>query len=315
MKDIESNCNYIKKQGYPLKYNNNSFNSNDIQGFIMLTLFMIFIVLLIFMCYNKFQNHYYNIPCVLVLIIIIILVATREIRMLYMISYILNCHTRTPPFLDKKIYFPNYIHFETHYPQIKQELLNLLKLTNGGKDISFMRDFVDKKENEPATRGTFDEKLNKGWKMLGIKSGNRYASIALKIFPNLCNLIKKYREITSVSISILDDKTYIPIHRGYYKGFMRFMLPLIVPKDKENVFLCNNYEKYIWTEGVGVLWDDNFPHKVINNTDEIRVMLFMDIERPYKGFLKTLNKIGINGFVNSKSVKNEIKRTEKKYKL
>ena len=59
------------------------------------------------------------------------------------------------------------------------------------------------------------------------------------------------------------------------------MLPLQVPKDRDNLFLCVNGIKYHWTEGLGVLWDDNYPHKVYNNTNETRIVLYMDVVRPF----------------------------------
>ena len=91
---------------------------------------------------------------------------------------------------------------------------------------------------------------------------------------------------------------------------MRYMIPIIVPKDLENVFLCVNELKYSWTEGVGVLWDDTYPHKVYNNTNEIRVVIYMDVVRPLSGALNAMNRFILRLASNSKIVKDEIKKTE-----
>jgi len=104
----------------------------------------------------------------------------------------------------------------------------------------------------------------------------------------------------------------IPIHVGYYKGIMRYMLPLIVPDDRENCFLWVNGLKYSWENGKGVLWDDTYPHKVYNNTNQNRILLYMDIVRPLDGFLGNLNLTILKLMQNSEIVKNEIKRTENK---
>ena len=93
------------------------------------------------------------------------------------------------------------------------------------------------------------------------------------------------------------------------------MLPTHVPKDRDNVFLCVNGKKYNWTEGEGVLWDDNFPHKVYNYTNETRVLIYMDVERPLSGFSKHLNQFIIHAASGSKIVKDEVARTEKQVKL
>ena len=74
-------------------------------------------------------------------------------------------------------------------------------------------------------------------------------------------------------------------------------------------------KKYNWTEGEGVLWDDNFPHKVYNNTNEIRVVIFMDIIRPLCGVANYLNKQFLNLISNTKIVKDEIRKTEIQIKI
>ena len=71
----------------------------------------------------------------------------------------------------------------------------------------------------------------------------------------------------------------IPIHVGYYKGFIRYQLGVIIPKETEKCYLCVNGEKYNWKEGEDVMFDDTFAHKVYNETEDIRVVVYMDIER------------------------------------
>jgi beta-hydroxylase len=93
------------------------------------------------------------------------------------------------------------------------------------------------------------------------------------------------------------------------------MLPLVVPDDKENCFLWVNGIKYSWTAGKSVLWDDIYPHKVYNNTNQVRILLYMDVIRPLEGLLEKLNLLVLKLTVNSEIVKNEIKRTEYKVKI
>jgi beta-hydroxylase len=64
-----------------------------------------------------------------------------------------------------------------------------------------------------------------------------------------------------------------------------------------------------------VLCDDNFPHKVYNYSDEIRVVIYMDVQRPLPGLLHSLNKTMIALAANSSIVKKEVQRTEKQVKL
>ena len=146
--------------------------------------------------------------------------------------------------------------------------------------------------------------------MINIKAGDEYSGVAHKYFLSLVRILRTVPQIGTCAVSVLQDGVHIPIHVGYYKGIMRYMIPVVVPKDRENVFLCVNELKYCWTEGVGVLWDDTYPHKVYNNTDEIRVVIYMDVVRPLRWGLNSLNLFIIWLACNSKIVKDEIKRTE-----
>ena len=150
----------------------------------------------------------------------------------------------------------------------------------------------------------------KAWRLINIKAGDEYSAVANKYFPSLVRLLRSVPQIGTCAISVLQDGVHIPIHVGYYKGIMRYMIPIVVPKERENVFLCVNEIKYSWTEGVGVLWDDTYPHKVYNNTDEIRVVIYMDVVRPLSWGLNALNRFILLLACNSKIVKDEIKRTE-----
>ena len=123
--------------------------------------------------------------------------------------------------------------------------------------------------------------------------------------------MKKNKNIVSCAISILPAKKAIPIHVGYYKGILRYQIAIKVPKDRNNVFICVNGEKYSWTEGKGVLFDDIYPHKVYNNSNEERIVLYMDVKRKLNNvFLDKLNNFTINMLTNSNLARAEIKKTE-----
>jgi len=307
-------CDYNYKDGYPKIHDYNTFNSNDVTGRNLLVLITIVLILLFSNIYFMFKNKMINILIFSIISILTISIIDRPIRFIYIFSYILTSKIRTEAFLDKDHYFPKYKLFENNYKSIKKELNTLLKKTNKGKDIVFTKDTFDKKENAYIGKDV-DAQNNRGWRIFHIKLTNHYNNEAIKIFPTLINILKKCPEIINCSVSILDEKTYIPIHNGYYKGMIRFMLPLIIPKNKDNVYLCNNYNKYVWNEGESVLWDDTYPHKVYNYTNEARVVLYMDIVRDIGGILGKMNTFLINQLSNSGMIKEEIEKTEKKYKL
>ena len=293
---------------YKLKKNNFSFNKNDGNGLFNILLILLFIS---FMSLSL-QNKKFIYVSIIILFVFIIRIYMKPIEILYMISSILTLKIRTPEFLDKDKYFPNNYLFENieNFTILKKEVINILSKTNNGDTLVMTGDTYNGENKYIGSNKIIDNGKVKAWRLINIKVGNEYTKDAYKHFPFLVKLLKNLPEVCSCAISILQEGVHIPIHVGYYKGIMRYMMPLIVPKDRKNVFLVVNEKKYNWTEGVGVLWDDNFPHKVYNNTKEIRVVIYMDIIRPLPGLLNNFNKYILKLTCNSKIVKDEIKKTE-----
>ena len=229
-------------------------------------------------------------------------------------SSLITSRTRTPEFLDLSTYFPSHTLFEASFQDLKAEVEKMLKSTRGGKDLTLTRDTYS---GENAYIGQ-DVKVQNGettgWRVMNIKAGNQFSPYA-KHFPTLRRILRRTKNVVSCVVSVLEPGVTIPIHVGYYKGIMRYMIPTHVPKERDKVFLCVNGKKYNWEEGKSVLWDDTFPHKVYNYTDEVRVVIYMDVLRPLPGWFGAFNRGMVSLASNSGLVKKEVQRTEKQIKL
>lgn len=91
--------------------------------------------------------------------------------------------------------------------------------------------------------------------------------------------------------SSLEPNTYISKHRGPYKGVLRFLLGLQIPKENHKCVLKINNELILWEEGKAILFDDTFEHEAWNISDERRIILFIDVERKLKFPLNLINKL------------------------
>ncbi len=296
-------CHFEKE--YKPTQNNSTFNFKDIAGVIICKL-----VVLIILCilYILFINKNKNIIYLLIFFILILggIVMTSPIVIIYSINGIISLITRTPPVLNKDIYFPNYKKFENkhNFNKIKKEVMNIYKQKN--KLVLTRKTF----SNKYIGGGDLELKDNDGWRIYTVKTGNIYQGS--ETMPFLTSLLKNIPEVSACLVSILPKKKAIPIHVGYSKGVIRYLLAIKVPKDKDNVFICIDGQKHCWTEGVGIVFDDTYPHKVYNNTDEDRIVIYMDIIRPYLNpVLDYLNKFILYSFMNSSIVKNQIAITEK----
>jgi beta-hydroxylase len=236
----------------------------------------------------------------------------NTIIILHAFSFIISSQIRTPEFLKLDKYFKNHKIFEDNYVTIKKEVIKFID-TKGIKNVDLTRDSFSGANSYIGSDIKKDENGDEtGWRLLTLKVGDEITGKCYKYFPKLAKILNNLPEVISCVLSILEPGVMIPIHVGYYKGIIRYMLPLVVPDDKENCFLWVNGLKYSWTEGKGILWDDIYPHKVYNNTKQVRILLYMDIVRPIKGLLGKLNLKVLGMIKNSKIVKDEIKRTEKK---
>jgi ornithine lipid ester-linked acyl 2-hydroxylase len=98
--------------------------------------------------------------------------------------------------------------------------------------------------------------------------------------PRTAALLAKIPDMTTALFSILEPGARLPRHRGPWKGVVRYHLGLMVPKEYEKCAIEVDGEVAHWREGKSMVFDDTFPHSVRNDTNETRVVLFLDIIRP-----------------------------------
>lgn len=112
--------------------------------------------------------------------------------------------------------------------------------------------------------------------------------------PQTTQIIEQIPGLKTAFFSILLPDKHIPEHRGPYKGVLRCHLPLKVPQAKEQCGIRVAQEIRHWEEGKCLVFDDSYPHEAWNKTDEIRVVLFLDIVRPTSFPASLLNHFLLN---------------------
>jgi len=302
-------CTFDKH--WDTRVNNNSWNSKDNLGVLMIFLILTFLISC-FLLFTKVNKITCISLMVISLTILIYLVVDDPVTVLYPTSAIINMSTSTPEFLDKDYYFPNSIKFENAFKNIRNELDIFDDETSGFRLVANTADSFGGTNKTIGSGGT----ETNNWKLFQIKVLGEILPGAEKSFPTVVKILNETPEVLACTISILEPNVMIPSHVGYMKGVIRYMLPLKIPKDKDNCFLCVNKIKYVWEEGKGVLWDDTYPHGVKNDTDESRVVIYMDIRR--KDVSWFANKLfDFTQWLIQKSpiIKDEMRKQEKQIKL
>ena len=100
--------------------------------------------------------------------------------------------------------------------------------------------------------------------------------------PFTTSLLDKVPNIEISWFSILSPGYHIPPHQGVSKGILRAHLGLLIPKDAESCRIRVDNEFRVWKPGQIFVLDDTYEHEVWNNTDDERVILIFDFDRPMK---------------------------------
>lgn len=140
------------------------------------------------------------------------------------------------------------------------------------------------------------------WKTFFLYGYGFEADLGVELCPRTAAIMRQIPGMTTAMFSILSPRKHILAHRGPYKGVLRYHLGLIVPAQKEQCRIRVGDQVRHWEEGVSLVFDDTFDHEVWNDTDELRVVLFVDVLRPLPFPESIINKlivraIGLSPFV------------------
>lgn len=140
------------------------------------------------------------------------------------------------------------------------------------------------------------------WKSFVLRIGGEWIDEHRKLCPKTCDALMLIPSVKTAFFSILKANEEIPIHRGYYSGLLRYHLALKVSEpDKCGIVVGDSQAK--WKEGKSLIFDDTHFHYVWNHSNDSRVVLFVDIERPLKFPMNFINKILLNLYQSSNLLK------------
>jgi beta-hydroxylase len=187
-------------------------------------------------------------------------------------------------------HFPWVAQIEQNWTVIREEVERLLE------DRAALPNFQDISKDQIEI--TDDDR----WKTLFLYGYGFEAKLGIELCPRTAALMREIPGMTTAMISILSPRKHIRDHRGPYKGVLRYHLGLIVPENAEACRIRVGEDIRHWEEGESMIFDDTFNHEVWNDTDETRVVLFVDVMRPLPFPDSAINRailraIGLSPFV------------------
>lgn len=186
--------------------------------------------------------------------------------------------------------FPWVAHIEANWDVIREELEAVLE------DQEALPNFQEISKDQIEI--TDDDR----WKTFFLYGYGFEAKLGVEMCPRTAALMREIPGMTTAMFSILSPRKHILAHRGPYKGVLRYHLGLIVPEEAAACRIRVGDELRHWEAGGSMLFDDTFNHEVWNDTDETRVVLFVDVLRPLPEPWDTVNRlivkaIGLSPFV------------------
>ena len=194
---------------------------------------------------------------------------------------------RTPAFdRDYLRYYPALAKLEAGYPAVREECLALLDHKERLTDISVLGGSYTKAGIHTIR-----------WKSFVFKSGDFVEENCARC-PRTAALLRQIPNLYTAFFSVLDPRQVITPHWGYYKGILRYHLGVVIPNDnadgacwlRVNADPYQNAQRdtsaivkgevYHWHDGEGIVFDDNYLHDAANGSDEVRVVLWLDLKRP-----------------------------------
>ncbi len=205
---------------------------------------------------------------------------------------------RTPAFdPDYLATYPAMNELEAIYPDVRDECLALLEIKDKLTDMSAMGGSYTQQGIHTAR-----------WKTFVFKSGQFIEENCARC-PKTAAAIRRIPGVYTAFFSVLDPHQQITPHWGYYKGFLRYHLGVVIPNDNEdrscwlrvNDDLEDNNRRdpdliekgstYYWKNGEGIVFDDNYLHDAANGSDQIRVVLWIDLRRKMPFYLQAFNML------------------------
>jgi aspartate beta-hydroxylase len=178
----------------------------------------------------------------------------------------------TPAILDPALYFPGASDFAARWRDLRKEAF-AVRLEKVPRFHEVMRQQTAISAND-----------GRDWRTFVAKAYGTNVPQNIARCPVLAGLLEKHPDVLSATFSYLAPGKHIPLHRGPFRGILRLHLGLSMPladNGRPGAILWIDGAPYRIGDGETLLWDDTYPHEVLNATAKVRVALLLDVRRRF----------------------------------
>ena len=125
----------------------------------------------------------------------------------------------------------------------------------------------------------FNSFFKYGWKRFYLKWYDAKHPSAEQLCPQTVALLAQIPGVKAAMFAELPPEGKLNPHRDPFAGSLRYHLGLSTPNDAA-CYIDVDGIRHVWHDGQSVLFDETYVHEAHNKTDQTRIILFCDVERP-----------------------------------
>ncbi len=137
----------------------------------------------------------------------------------------------------------------------------------------------------------FNSFFRTGWKRFYLKWYDDFLPSAKTLCPKTTALLADIPSMNAAMFALLPPGSRLVSHRDPFAGSFRYHLGLSTP-NSEKCYIMVDGISYFWRDGEDVMFDETYIHYAENQTDQTRLILLCDIERPLSNaFMQAFNRM------------------------
>jgi beta-hydroxylase len=152
----------------------------------------------------------------------------------------------------------------------------------------------------------FNSFFRTGWKRFYLKWSDDSLPSAKRLCPKTVALLESIPNIKGAMFATLAPGARLQSHRDPFAGSLRYHLGLVTPTNPGECRILVDGIPYTWRDGDDLLFDETFIHYAENTTDQTRIILFCDVERPLTNRAMTaMNRWVSRNIIKESATENE----------
>ena len=150
----------------------------------------------------------------------------------------------------------------------------------------------------------FHSFFRSGWSRFYLKWYEDFLPSARDLCPKTVSLLDSIPFVHGAMFAMLPANARLGPHRDPFAGSLRYHLGLVTPNSDQCCIYVDG-QSCTWRDGEDFVFDETYIHRAENLTDQKRIILFCDVERPLKSaFITRLNRWISNKLVKATATQN-----------